>query len=253
MSQPQRWRMPLAMLADAALVLLCWHATYLFRLGFERWQPGRPWYDDRVSAGVVVTYLLALHLFGVRQALWRYFSFDDFKRLALACAVAGPLAAAAVTMAGLVGVSRAVLVLHPLFVLLALAGARMAWRGLWEHAHERASQGGAQRRFVIVLGAGVLARRLVAGLHLRHGWHVLMLLDDEPSLHGLRIAGVPVSGGLDRLRDPALTLGATHVVVAIDAEHDRERHARAMALARESRLCVLTVPAASDLAQAAGG
>jgi FlaA1/EpsC-like NDP-sugar epimerase len=221
--------------------------TYLFRLGFERWQPGRPWYDDLVSLGVVAAYLLAMQAFSVRQALWRFFSFDDFRRLAWACAVAGPVCASGVLLAELVGVSRAVLVLHPLFTLVALSLSRMAYRVLWEHAHARSSNDDGQRHYVIVLGANVLARRLIAGLHMRQGWHVLLLLDDDASMHGLRVAGVPVAGALDRLRDPALTLGATHVIVAL-GDIGPAQQQRAMALARESGLVVMTVPEAADLA-----
>ena len=60
----------LAMAADAVVIFACWHVTYLFRLGFERWQPGRPWYDDYVSFGVVLLYLLFMALTGVPRGLW---------------------------------------------------------------------------------------------------------------------------------------------------------------------------------------
>jgi lipopolysaccharide/colanic/teichoic acid biosynthesis glycosyltransferase len=255
LSTPWRQRTLLAVAFDALLVLGCWHATYLFRLGFERWQPGRAWYDDVVSVGVAAVYLLALQLFGARGSMWRYFGFDDFRRLAWACVVAGLVSATAIQLAQLSKVSRAVLVLHPLFTLLALLLVRMAVRGLWEHAHSVATGDDGQRRYVIVLGANIVARRLIAGLHLRHGWHVLMLLDDDPSLQGMRIAGVPVAGPLERLRDPALTLGATHVVLALGGVPAAQR-ARALELARESGLTVLRVPEADELEPApapAGG
>ena len=70
-----------AMLTDAATVLVCWHVTYLFRLGFERYQPGRPWYDDYVSFGVVAVYLVCLALAGAGRSVWRYFGFDDLRRI----------------------------------------------------------------------------------------------------------------------------------------------------------------------------
>jgi FlaA1/EpsC-like NDP-sugar epimerase len=246
MSFPFPRRTLAAMAYDALMVLATWHVTYLFRLGFERWQPGRPWYDDYVSVGVIVVYLLCIQWFGVRGAMWRYFGFDDFRRLAVACAVAGIVCATFVQMAELVGVSRAVLVLHPLFALLALGLSRMALRVVWEHAHGRASGDDGARRYVIVVGANLVARRLIAGLHLRHGWHVLMLLDDDPELQGMRIAGVGVAGGIDRLRDPALTLGATHVVLALDQATPAQRE-RALRLAQETGLVVLSVPAAGEL------
>jgi lipopolysaccharide/colanic/teichoic acid biosynthesis glycosyltransferase len=238
-----RW---LAVVADAAVVLACWHVTYLFRLGFERWQPGRPWYDDYVSFGVVAAYLSCLWLFGVRGTLWRFFAFDDFRRIVIACVVAGTASAVAVLMAQLVGVARAVLVLHPVFTIVALALARMLYRMLWEHAHAMATGEDLERRFAIVLGAGETARRLLAGLHQRHGWHVLMLLDDDEAMHGIRVAGVPVRGPIVRLRDPSLTAGATHVIVALP-ESDSEARDRALRIASESGLVVLMIPASTDL------
>lgn len=247
LSSPYRHRTWLAVGFDALVVLAAWHMTYLFRLGFERWQPGRPWYDDYVSFGVVAIYLLAIQAFGVRACLWRYFGFDDFRRLAMACGLSGLLSATVVLMMGLVGVSRAVLILHPLFTLLALALARMTFRVLWEHAHGRASGDGSEQRCVVILGANLTARRLIAGLHLRHGWHVLMMLDDDVSLHGTRIAGVTVAGPIERLLDPSITLGATHIMLALETA-DAAQQARALELAQQTGLVVLTVPASDDLA-----
>lgn len=239
-----RW---LAVLTDAVIVLASWHVTYLFRLGFERWQPGRPWYDDYVSVGVVAAYLASLWIFGARGALWRFFAFDDFRRIFMACIMAGLVVAVVVQMARLMGVARAVLVLHPLFSILGLALVRMVLRMLWEHAHALASgEDDGERRYVIVLGATDIARRLLAGLHRRQGWYVLMLLDDDPQLQGLRVAGIPVRGPMARVRDPALTAGATHVVVAV-SEVDAASREAALQAARDSGLVVLTVPTTAEL------
>lgn len=232
---------------DALVVLACWHLTYLFRLGVERWQPGRPWYDDLVSLGVVLAYLVALRLFGVRQALWRFFAFEDVRRIVFACLAAGLVSAVAVLMAQLVGVARAVLVLHPLFTVLGLVLVRMGLRMVWEHAHAVAGSTQGEQRRAIVMGAGETARRLLAGLHQRQGWQVLMLLDDAPGLQGVRIAGVPVVGSLARVRDPSITAGATHVIVALTAADGPARDT-ALALAADSGLTVMTLPQADDLA-----
>ena len=113
----------IATLAAGLVVLACWHITDLFLLGLGRWQPGRLWYDDCVSFGVVAAYLLAMAMTGVPRGLWRFFGFDDFKRIAVGCVLAGLFSAAAVRMAQLMGVARAVLVLDPLFCILALSHA----------------------------------------------------------------------------------------------------------------------------------
>ena len=235
-----------ATLTDALAILACWHVTSLFRLGFERWQPGRPWYDDYVSFGVVLAYLLAMAITGVPRGLWRFFGFDDFKRIAAACLIAGLGSAVVVLMAQLVAVARAVLLLHPLFCLLALSLMRMAYRMVWENARSRASGEDGEPRRAIVLGAGEAARRLVGAIHRRDGWTVLAMLDDDPAKRGLRIAGVTVQGGIADLAFPHVLAGASHVIVAMPGASAEVRE-RVLALARHTGLAVMSVPSRVDL------
>jgi hypothetical protein len=250
LARHSRYHTWLAMAADALVVLACWHLTYLFRLGVERWQPARASYDDLVSLGVVVAYLVALQLAGARQALWRFFAFEDMRRILLACLLAGLFSAAWIRMAELEKVARAVLVLHPVFTALGLMLVRMSLRMVWEHAHAVAgTQPDGETKVAVILGAGETARRLLAGLHRRQGWKVTLLLDDSPALQGVRIANVPVVGPLARVRDPSITAGATHVIVALTSADGPAREA-ALALAADSGLTVLTVPEAADLSPA---
>jgi FlaA1/EpsC-like NDP-sugar epimerase len=78
----------------------------------------------------------------------------------------------------------------------------------------------------------------------------MMLLDDSPTLQGARIAGVPVVGPLARVRDPSVTVGATHVIVALTAADGPAREA-ALSLAMDSGLTVLTVPETDELSAVA--
>lgn len=241
-----------AMLADGLLILAAWHATYLFRLGFERWQPGRPPYDDAVSLVVVAVYLVCMSITGVPRGLWRFFGFDDFKRIAVACLVAGLVSAVGVLMAQLVGVARAVLVLHPLFCIVLLSLMRMVYRMLWEEARAQLGDVASEPRRAIVLGAGEAARRLVGAIHRRDGWTVLALLDDDPAKLGLRIGGVTVQGAIADLTLPHILAGATHVILAMPGATETQR-LQAMALARHTGLTVMSVPSqleAQDLALA---
>jgi hypothetical protein len=66
----------------------------------------------------------------------------------------------------------------------------------------------------------------------------------------VRIAGVPVEGSLDRLRDPMLLVGATHVVLAL-GDKDPVQVERALHLAQETGLVVLSLPEGNDLANVA--
>ena len=239
-------RRPLSLLVDAVVVAACWNITYLFRLGFERWVSARPWYDGLVLVGVIAVYLAAFVALRVPQGLWRFTGFGEVKRLTLACLLAGAVSAAAVMGLGLYAVPRAVLALNPLVTLMGAIVVRIAYRMLYEHARARITGGSGEIRRALILGAGDAARWLLAGIH-HQGWTVLDLLDDDAAKRGARIAGVPVLGTLDDVRDPAVRGAATHVVVAMPSATPAQRR-RALELAASTGLPVLTVPTAAELA-----
>jgi len=245
MAAMRPWREPLALAVDAMLVALAWNATYLFRLGFERWLRARPDYDFWVLLGTVVAYVVVFWLFKVPKGMWRFSGFGEVWRLVGACAAAGSVCAAGVIAAGLHGVPRAVLALHPVVTLMALALARMGYRMLYEHSRLRITGSDAEVRRALVLGAGEAARLLVAGIH-RQGWIVLGLLDDDPLKQGSRIAGMTVLGPLSRLRDKSVLGAATHLILAMPSVRGARRR-EVLELAAGAGLPVVTVPSADEL------
>ena len=238
-------RVPLSLLVDAAVVVACWNITYLFRLGFERWISARPGYDGFVLAGVVLAYLAALSALRLPQSLWRFSGFGEVKRITVASLGAGLLSALVVTGLGLKAVPRAVLALHPVVTLMGLCIVRIAYRMVYEHARSRISGGAADARRAIVMGAGAAARLLMAGIH-EQGWIVLGLLDDDPGKRHTRIGSAPVLGPLEAIRDRKLRGAATHVIVALPSATPEQRR-RALALAADTGLPVLTVPTVDEL------
>jgi FlaA1/EpsC-like NDP-sugar epimerase len=238
-------REPLTVLIDMAVVALAWNATYLFRLGFERWLSARPAYDAWVLLGVVLAYAVASLACRVPQSMWRFSGFDEIKRLTLACFVAGAACAAVVMGLGLSKVPRAVLALHPVVSLMGLALVRIVYRMVYEHGRSRIAGRHGEVRRAVVLGAGEAARLLLAGLQ-QQGWVVLGLLDDDTTKHGARINGVPVLGPLSALAGRPVWGAATHVVVALPSATRAQRR-RALELAAGTGLPVLTVPSADEL------
>jgi FlaA1/EpsC-like NDP-sugar epimerase len=142
-------------------------------------------------------------------------------------------------------VPRAVLALHPLVTLMAVALARMLYRMLYEHARAHITGSDGEIRRALVLGAGEAARLLVAGIH-QQGWIVLGFLDDDPHKQGGRIAGVPVLGPLDALRDKAVLGAATHLIVAMPSTRGARRR-EVLELAATTGLPVVTVPSVDEL------
>ncbi|MDN3920975.1 polysaccharide biosynthesis protein [Roseateles violae] len=242
--RPQRERLALAL--DALMVVLTWQATYLFRLGFERWFSARPDYDHWVMLGFVALYALVLQLLHVPKGMWRFSGFGEVKRLAAACAIAGLVGATLVLMAQLTAVPRAVLALHPIFTLMGLAMMRMGYRMLYEHMRSRISGSAHEQRRALVMGAGDAGRLLVAGIQHSQGWVVVGFLDDANEKRGARVAGVPVLGALAEAQRFAELHGITHLVVAMPSATTAQRR-RALDLAGQAGLPVLTVPSSQEL------
>ncbi|HXD07060.1 MAG TPA: nucleoside-diphosphate sugar epimerase/dehydratase [Burkholderiaceae bacterium] len=238
-------RTPLVVLADAIVIALAWQFTYLFRLGFERWLSARPHYDSFVLAGIVVLYLCVFLLLGVPRGMWRFSGFGEIKRLTVACALAGALAAVLVLMAQLREVPRAVLALHPVIALMGLASVRIGYRMLYEHMRAQIAGKAPDARRALVLGAGDAARLLLAGVQ-HQGWVVVGLLDDDLAKQRTRLAGVPVLGTLEQLPELAAEHAVTHVIVAMPSARAAQRQ-RVIELAGQTRLPVLTVPSAQEL------
>jgi FlaA1/EpsC-like NDP-sugar epimerase len=238
-------REPLSLAIDGVVVALAWNFTYLFRLGFERWWSARPDYDPWVMLGVVAAYLASFTALKVPQAMWRFSGFGEVKRLAIACFAAGLVSAVVVLMLQLVQVPRAVLALHPVMALMGVSLVRIAYRMLYEHSRSRITGSDAEVRRALILGAGEAARRLVAGIH-QQGWIVLGLLDDDPHKQGARISGLPVLGPLEAVRDKGVRGAATHLIIALPSARAAQRR-RALELAANTGLPVLTVPSADEL------
>ena len=241
--RPQR--QAVVLLADACLILLAWHLTYLFRMGVERWLHERPSYDWAVVLGVIAIYSVLSWAIGVPRATWRYVSFHDISRLSWVCLGAGLTSAVIVLMAQLVEVPRAVLALHPLIALTLLAIGRMAVRMLSESSRARRAGASPNGQHALVLGAGAAAKLLIAGIQHR-GWTVVGLLDDDRRKHGSTISGVNVWGGLELLQDAGTLQGVTHLILAMPSATQANRK-RALDLAAATGLPVVTVPSADEL------
>jgi FlaA1/EpsC-like NDP-sugar epimerase len=238
-------REPLSLAIDGIIVALAWNFTYLFRLGFERWWSARPSYDPWVMLGVTAVYLAAFALLKVPQGMWRFSGFGEIKRLTMACLGAGLVSAVVALMLQLVQVPRAVLAVHPVMALMGVSIVRIAYRMLYEHARARITGSDAEIKRALILGAGEAARRLIAGIH-QQGWVVLGLLDDDPVKQGARVAGLPVLGPLDAVKDRGVRGAATHLIIALPSARAAQRR-RALDLASTAGLPVLTVPSTAEL------
>jgi FlaA1/EpsC-like NDP-sugar epimerase len=218
----------LAVAADALALAACWHLGYLFRMGVERWQPARPWYDDYVLAAVVAANLLGLAWAGLYRMPWRFFGFAELSRIVGVVGVVGVVSGVAVVSAELSKVARSVLVLHPVFVILALCLMRMAVRVVWEHAQRQVavSRPDSVRRALLLI-AGESVEPVMSSIGPSMGWEILGAFDDDLGLQGRKVGSIPVLGTLADLPGSRLLLQVDYVIVAVP-RYRFEAHARAM-------------------------
>jgi len=167
------------------------------------------------AALVVVPVLIASGVFSaILSRRYQRGSLDEV--IAVTVAVAGTALVLAVLAVLLIPGQRAPLVTvagAALFALPAMLGARyLVFAG---QLRSRAAAPSAVK--VIVFGAGSAGSQLMHRLCGQPGseYHPVAVLDDNPELHRLRIRGIPVCGGRDRMADTAAATGATVLVIAI--------------------------------------
>ena len=233
-----------ALLHDILIAILAWVLAYYLRFNFDIPVPFTLTLWQNL-AWVLPIQVLTFLGFGLYQGVWRFASIPDLSRILKAIIVATLIVVAVLVMAKPFGVvPRSVLILNPILLLLAMGGSRFFYRAWKEyrlygttHLHGKP---------VLLLGAGEAAVALVKDLSRSKEWQVVGLLDDDMAVKGKQLLGVKVLGNLQSLAKHAKTLNISHVIVAMpSAQHQQRR--RAIAIANECKLTVLTVPAFDDL------
>ena len=237
-------RLLLALLHDILVATFAWAFAYYLRFNFEvpityitsMWQ-NLLW--------VLPLQVGAFFTFGLYQGMWRFASLPDLKRILKAILVAAMAIVTALVMFKPFGVvPRSVLILDPILLILMMGGSRLAYRAWKEHK----LYGGAQAlgKPVLILGAGEAAITLVKDLARSEAWQVVGLLDDELTIHGRELMGVKVLGSIVDLPNLAAKCQVEHVIIAMPSAHNKARR-KAVGVANEAGLSVLTVPAFEDL------
>ncbi len=148
------------------------------------------------------------------SGIWAYMGFSDvFRQLSSAC-ISG-LILLIMRLLGIVG-SGTVPVIYAVFVFCFTVGIRIIPRLRHWFSASRHSKDGINKRAVIV-GAGDTGAMLIKRLLESHDDSIypVAAIDVDEAKHGMRIAGIPVVGGDDKLADTIRKYSAAQVVLAI--------------------------------------
>jgi FlaA1/EpsC-like NDP-sugar epimerase len=175
---------------------------------------------------------------------YRIATFEESFGLAFTVAAVGALLAVVFIGYGEVGTfPRAIAVLTPPVALLVMAAGRWCYRAWRERL---APDANAERVLIYGAGnAGYQLLRLIAQER-KSPYHVVGFIDDARGKRNLRMLGVPVLGGEQKLVEIAAERGVTTVILAIThADSDLVR--RVSSTVEGAGLRLLVVPAVQEL------
>ena len=182
---------------------------------------------------------------GLYKGLWRFASVPDLWNILRAVVVGALLIYAALFVYNrLEGIPRSVLVIYPVVLTVLLGLPRLAYR-YWKDNQLDLFHAKRSHR-VLVIGAGRAGEALVRDLRRDTRYIPAGFVDDDPSLRGSRLHGVPVLGGTQRLAELARRAGAEMLLIAMPSA-DKQQMGRIVGLCEATGLPFRTVPRLDDV------
>lgn len=234
----------LVLLHDALAGFLAWCLAYFLRFNFLI---PEAYFQLMLQALwlVLPVEIASFLMFGLYRGMWRFASLPDLRRILLSVGLSALAVPTGLWMTHLMAQTpRSVLVLSPLLLVLMMGGSRFLYRSfkdgqLWTFR-------AAERTPVIIMGAGAAAALLLRDLAGNSSWRAVALLDDDLGKKGRNLSGVRVLGSLAEVGKFARRLEVGQVIIAMPSASAGARR-RAMELAADADLAVLTVPGFDDL------
>ena len=226
------------------LLITCWVAFWLrFNLDIPES------FDSLIRSTllvVVVAYGIPLVLSGMYRQVWRYTGIPELRRLVLACITGSLLTVAIVLMFRFPFFPRAVLLIHPVLVLMFLGAARIGWRVLFE---QKRNTVGANP--ILIVGTLQNASAAVLALKESTQWYPAGIVSPLDSEQGRYLHQIPVLGTADHIADVASSTNSKAVLIAAP-QGTPERRAL-MLRSSEAGLPALTMPRADEWLRAGEG
>jgi UDP-GlcNAc:undecaprenyl-phosphate GlcNAc-1-phosphate transferase len=184
---------------DAILITLCYYASYL--LLFTNFEQTWDWDSFVKSLPILIVMNLGSFLaVGVYQGIWRYTSISDFVTFAKGVLLgSGGSVLAILLLYRFQGFSRAVFVINAVFMLVALAASRMAFR-LFRQLLPNPMKGDGRR--VLIYGAGDGGEMVLRELQNNLDWKykAVGFIDDDALKKDKVVHGLKVYGGSGSLK-----------------------------------------------------
>lgn len=231
-------------LHDLTMVWLAWIGTYVIRYSLLPEPQPVIWFGIEVVL-VLSVQALVFWWTGLYKGLWRFASLPDLWNIVRG-GIAGALLIAITLFLynRLSTVPRAVLLIYPAVLVVFLGAPRLAYR-FWKDSRLDLFQASAVER-VLVLGAGRAGEALVRDLKRENKYRAVGFVDDNASLRGAKLHGVPVLGTLERLPEIAAEVAARMLLIAMPSATNAQMR-RIVEVCESTGLPFRTVPRLDDV------
>lgn len=200
---------------DVCLIAIAFTTSFLLRFDFSIPPEIRQLYLQ----GLVIVMLVKPVVFfisGLYRNLWRYASLQDGIEIAKIVTFSSAISVLLVFyLRHFAPYPRSIFILDWFLLLALLAASRLLWRVYRETVilPTRARCG----TNTLIVGAGEAGSTLLKEIRRQEqpSYHIVGFVDDDPSMQGMRLHGVPVLGDMSRIRDVIRSHGIDDVIIAL--------------------------------------
>jgi FlaA1/EpsC-like NDP-sugar epimerase len=228
---------------DLAMVALAWWLAKILR--YLLVHTGDPTFPALEFPIVLAVQAGVFAWTGLYKGLWRFASLPDLWNIIRAVVVGTVFIGLLLFLYNrLASVPRSVFVLYPILLSLLLGVPRLTYRFWKDSRLDLFSTQTSQR--VIIIGADRAGETLARDLRRDSRYRLVGFVDDNPSLRGTRVHGIPVLGRLEQLPRLAGEVAAQMLLIALPAASTAEmRHV--VQLCQATGLPFRTVPRLDDV------
>jgi FlaA1/EpsC-like NDP-sugar epimerase len=201
-----------------------------------------------IALVIAVTVVLAIPIFiflGLYREIFRYSGWSALLTLSKAMALYGVIFFLIFGVIGVPGVPRTIGLIQPILLLM-LVGVSRAIASFWLSNSYRKQLKFSSIPKVLIYGAGSAGRELAAALTHSFEMQVVGFMDDDVRLHGSVLSGKRIFNPV-KLKELVISHEISSVLLAIPSA-SRFRRNQIIAIVREAKLSVQTLPSMSDLA-----
>ncbi len=231
-------------LHDLFMVLLAWSLALNLRLFFQLSESEWLLLRGTMPLALLVQSLIFWH-YGLYKGIWRFASLPDLWNITRSVFVGSLIMALVLFLTGyLDNYPRTALLIYPLLLAFFLGLPRLLYR-LWREQSFNFLVEPHPNQRVLIIGAGRAGETLVRDMRRGREYLPIALLDDDERLHGARLHGVPIVGGIRRLQESVQKLSIDLIILAIPSASNTQMQ-RAVEYCEQAQVPFRTLPKPSE-------